>query len=74
MADCGWRIWEKDVTRSELEKRTKDFAIAVIRFVEKVPKNKAAQLMGSAAVTIGHIDWRELSRGQSRRKSPRFHT
>ena len=58
------------MTRSELEKRTKDFAIAVIRFVDKVPTNKAAQLMGSqllrSATSIG-ANYREANRAESRR-------
>ena len=58
------------MTRSELEKRTKAFAIAVIRFVDKVPTNKAAQLMGGqllrSATSIG-ANYREASRAESRR-------
>ena len=57
------------MTRSELEKRTKYFAIAVIRFVDKVPTNKAAQLMGSqllrSATSIG-ANYREANRAESR--------
>src|SRR5262245_22998426 len=58
------------MTRSELEKRTKEFAISVIRFVDKVPTNKAAQLMGSqllrSATPIG-ANYREANRAESRR-------
>jgi four helix bundle protein len=56
--------------RSELEQRTKKFAIAVIRFVDKVPPKKAARLMGSqllrSATSIG-ANYREANRAESRR-------
>ena len=58
------------MTRSELERRTKEFAIAVIRFVDKVPRNKAARLMGDqllrSATSIG-ANYREANRAESRR-------
>jgi four helix bundle protein len=58
------------MTRSELEKRTKEFAIAVIHFVDKVPPKKAARLMGSqllrSATSIG-ANYREANRAESRR-------
>jgi four helix bundle protein len=58
------------MTRSEMEARTKKFAIAVIRFVDKVPTNKATQLMSSqllrSATSIG-ANYREASRAESRR-------
>ena len=70
MVDCEWRMWRGDMTRSELEKRTKEFAIAVIRFVDKVPPKKAAWLMESqllrAATSIG-ANYREANRAESRR-------
>jgi four helix bundle protein len=58
------------MTRSEMEARTKKFAIAVIRFVDKVPTSKATQLMSSqllrSATSIG-ANYREASRAESRR-------
>jgi four helix bundle protein len=58
------------MTRSELEKRTKEFAIAVIRFVDKMPPHKAARLMGTqllrSATSIG-ANYREANRAESRR-------
>ena len=69
IADVGFG--GKDMTRSELEKRTKTFAVAVIRFVDKLPKNKAAaRLMGSqllrSAMSVG-ANYREATRAESRR-------
>lgn len=39
--------------KKELEKRTKIFAIKVIRFVSKLPKNKAADVLGYQLLKSG---------------------
>ena len=58
------------MTRSELEKRTRAFAIAVIRFVDKLPENKAGRMLGMqllrSATSIG-ANYREAGRAESRR-------
>jgi four helix bundle protein len=69
-ADCGMRIREKGMTRSELEKRTKAFAIAVIDFIDKLPPNKAARVIGRQLLRSGTsigANYREANRAQSRR-------
>ena len=58
------------MNRSKLEKRTRTFAVAIIGFVDKVPKNEAAGLMVSqllrSALSIG-ANYREATRAESRR-------
>ena len=58
------------MTKSELEKRTKAFAIAVIHFIDNLPKNKAARLMSEqllrSATSIG-ANYREANHAESRR-------
>ena len=39
--------------KTELEKRTKIFAIRVIKFVAKLPKNKAADVLGYQLLKSG---------------------
>jgi four helix bundle protein len=63
-------MWEPDMTRSELETKTKTFAVAVIRFVEQLPKGKTARILGNqllrSATSIG-ANYREAGRAESRR-------
>ena len=58
------------MTRSELEKRTRAFAIAVIRFIDNLPKNKTASIIAEqllrSATSIG-ANYREARRAESRR-------
>ena len=58
------------MTRSELEKRTRAFAIAVIHFIDNLPKNKAGSIMAMqlprSATSIG-ANYREANRAESRR-------
>jgi len=55
--------------KKELEKRTKKFALEVIRFVADLPKNKITDVMGyqflKAGTSIG-ANYREANRAQSR--------
>ncbi len=53
----------------ELEKRTKAFAVRVIRFVAQLPKNRISDTLGrqllSSGTSIG-ANYREANRAQSR--------
>ena len=55
--------------KKELEKRTKKFALEVIRFVADLPKNKITDVLGyqflKAGTSIG-ANYREANRAQSR--------
>ena len=55
--------------RAELEKRTKEFSLQVVRFVAGLPKNKVADVLGyqllKAATSIG-ANYREAGRAESR--------
>ena len=56
--------------KKELEKRTKKFAIEVIKFVADLPKNKITDVLGyqflKAGTSIG-ANYREANRAQSRK-------
>ena len=53
----------------ELERRTKDFALRVIRFVARLPKNKVTDVLGyqmlKAGTSVG-ANYREANRAESR--------
>ena len=53
----------------ELERRTKDFALRVIRFVTRLPKNKVTDVLGyqmlKAGTSVG-ANYREANRAESR--------
>jgi four helix bundle protein len=53
----------------ELEKRTKKFAVDVIRFVQDLPKNKTSDVLGyqllKSGTSVG-ANYREANRAQSR--------
>ncbi len=55
--------------KKELEKRTKKFALEVIRFVADLPKNKITDVLGyqflKCGTSIG-ANYREANRAQSR--------
>jgi len=55
--------------KKELEKRTKKFALKVIKFVAKLPKNKITDVLGyqflKCGTSIG-ANYREANRAQSR--------
>lgn len=55
--------------KSELEERTKRFALRVIRFVAECPKSKVGDVIGyqllKAGTSIG-ANYREANRGESR--------
>ena len=55
--------------RTELEKRTKKFALKVIKFVADLPKNKITNVLGyqlqKCGTSIG-ANYREANRAQSR--------
>ncbi len=55
--------------REDLEKRTKTFAIDVIRLVSSFPKNKATDVIGYQLLKCGTsigVNYREASRGESK--------
>ena len=58
------------MTKSELEKRTRAFALAVIRFIDNLPRNKAGRIMSvqllRSATSIG-ANYREANHAESRR-------
>lgn len=55
--------------KSELERRTKEFAVRVIRLVAQLPRNKISDVLGrqllSCGTSIG-ANYREANRTQSR--------
>ena len=57
------------MNKSELEQRTKAFALRVIRFVSDFPRSKAADVIGyqllKSATSIG-ANYREANRAESR--------
>jgi len=57
------------VDKAELESRTKEFAIRIVRFVTEVPKGKVTDTLGiqllRAGTSIG-ANYREANRAQSR--------
>jgi four helix bundle protein len=57
------------VNKGELEQRTKQFAISVIRFVGDLPRNKVADVLGyqllKSGTSVG-ANYREANRAQSR--------
>ncbi len=55
--------------KAELERRTKEFALRVIRFVAQLPKNRVTDVMGYQLVKSGTsigANYREANRAQSR--------
>lgn len=77
IAECGVRIAEcrdryevhKAMDRTELETRTKEFALQIVRFVSALPKNQVANVLGyqllKSGTSIG-ANYREASRAESR--------
>ena len=57
------------MNKAELEQRTKQFALRVIRFVAALPKNKMADVLGyqllKSGTSIG-ANYREANRAESR--------
>jgi four helix bundle protein len=56
--------------KSDLEKRTKTFALRVIQLVSILPKNKVADVLGYQVLKSGTAvgaNYREANRGESRR-------
>ena len=55
--------------KHELERRTKKFAVNIIRFVEDLPKNKTSEVLGyqllKSGTSVG-ANYREANRAQSR--------
>ena len=55
--------------KHELERRTKKFAVSVIRFVQDLPKNKVTDVLGyqllKSGTSVG-ANYREANRAQSR--------
>ena len=55
--------------RQDLEKRTKDFALRIMRFIGELPKNKLTDVMGyqllKSGTSIG-ANYREANRAESR--------
>jgi four helix bundle protein len=54
--------------REELEKRTKEFALRIIRFVASLPKNKITDILGYQLLRSGTsvgANYREANRAQS---------
>ncbi len=56
------------MNKSELEKRTKEFALRVIKFVASLPKNRVALELGSQLLRSGTsvgANYREANRAES---------
>ena len=53
----------------ELERRTKDFALSIIRFVTALPRNKVSDVLGRQLLRSGTsigANYREANRAESR--------
>jgi four helix bundle protein len=58
------------MNKTDLEKRTKTFALRVIQFVGDLPKNKVADVLGYQVLKSGTAigsNYREANRAESRR-------
>jgi len=58
------------MNKSDLEKRTKTFALRVIQFASRLPKNKSADVLGYQLLKSGTAigaNYREANRAESRR-------
>jgi len=58
------------VNKSELERRTKTFALRIIQFVTNLPVNKAANIIGYQVLKSGTAvgaNYREANRAESRK-------
>ena len=58
------------MNKSDLEKRTKDFALRVIQFVSSLPTNKIADVLGYQVLKSGTAigaNYREANRAESRK-------
>jgi four helix bundle protein len=56
--------------RTELEKRTKEFALRVVKFVASLPKNRITDILGYQLVKSGTsigANYREANRAESRK-------
>jgi four helix bundle protein len=58
------------MNRKELERRTKEFALRIIKFVASLPKNKITDILGyqllGSGTSVG-ANYREANRAESRR-------
>jgi len=58
------------MTRKELKKRTKEFALRIIKFVASLPKSKVTDILGyqllGSGTSVG-ANYREANRAESRR-------
>ena len=58
------------MNRKELEKRTKEFALRIIKFVASLPKNRITDILGYQLVKSGTsigANYREANRAESRK-------
>ncbi len=56
----------------DLEQRTKRFSLAVLKLCSALPTRSRFGHFGQAINSLGHFDWRELSRGEPRGLTVRF--
>lgn len=69
MSNCELRRAKLKAESAELERRTKAFALRVIRFVAALPRNKTTEVLGpqllKAGTSIG-ANYREANRAESK--------
>ena len=69
ISKCELRIAKMNPESVELERRTKEFALRVIRFVSALSKERTTQLLGAqllkAGTSVG-ANYREANRAESR--------
>ncbi len=78
MSDVGFRIfrkraapacWKEGMDREELKRRTKGFALRIVRFVNTMPKDGVARILGNqllrAGTSVG-ANYRSACRARSR--------
>jgi four helix bundle protein len=55
IADCGFRnnIRNMNMNADEMKKRTRAFALRIVRLVEALPKNKTAEVIGKQLLRCG---------------------
>jgi four helix bundle protein len=71
ISEFGFGIWDcsEAMNKQELEQRTKQFSLEVIRFLESLPKNYLGEALGRQLIKSGTsigANYREANRAESK--------
>lgn len=72
IVEFGLRI-EKEMNATDMQKRTKAFALRVIKFVEGLSRNRTTAVIGETVVTMWDIGRSKLPSGVSSKINGRFY-